>query len=133
MDTCNLKLKEYCELRSKEKSLTEFERGKMRRLLEYLGCNKDQLSEHHYHVHRTFKSFNVKLISLMDTKEMLIGLLIRAEFKEMEKAQEKEKHLPFTKCQFVCDLKEEDIDSGSGFFRRIAEGGWNVYQRIFCI
>ena len=129
MDTCNLKLREYCELQSKVKSLTEFERNKMRRLLEYIGCDKE-LSEHHYL--RTFKSFNAKLISLMETKEMLIDLLIRAEFKEMEKQQEKEKYLPFTKCQFVCDLQEEAVNSGSGFFRKITEGGWNIYQRIFC-
>ena len=129
MDVCNLKLKEYCDLQSKVKSLTEFERNKLGRLLEYLGCDRE-LSEHHYQ--RTFNSFNVKLISLMDTKEMLIGLLIRAEFKEMEKEQEKEKYLPFTKCQFVCDLQEEEVKSGSGFFRKITEGGWNIYQRIFC-
>ena len=88
MDTCSLKLKEYCDLKSKGKSLTEFEKDRISRFIPYFGCNRE-LSKHHYH--RTFTSFNIKLKSLMDAKERLISLLIRGELEEMKKEQEKGK------------------------------------------
>ena len=108
--------------------ITEPERNKMGRFLMYLGCNK-VISEHHYH--RTFTSFNNKLKGLLHTKEMHIGLLIRDDFKEMEKVQEQEKHLPFTKCQFICDLEEEEVDTNSGIYKKVADATWNIYQKVF--
>ena len=130
METCSMKLKEYCELKSKRKyKLTESERSKMNRFLKYLGCN-NVISEHHYH--RTFVSFNDKLKSLLRTKENLIGLLISGDFKALEKEQERLKDLPFTKCQFICDLEEQEVDTNSDFYKKITDTAWNIYERVFC-
>ena len=130
METCSMKLKEYCELKSKGKyKLTESERSKTNRFLKYLGCS-NIISEHHYH--RTFVSFNDKLKSLLRTKENLIGLLISGDFKALEKEQERLKDLPFTKCQFICDLEEQEVDTNSDFYKKITDTAWNIYERVFC-
>ena len=129
MEMCSMKLKEYCDLKSKaeSKSLAEHERNKMNRYLKYLGCSK-VISEHHYD--RTIASYNTKLRSLLETKEMFIVLLIRGDFKEMEKVQAQQKDLPFTKCQFICDL--EEVNANSDFYKRFTDATWNIYQRVFC-
>ena len=125
-----MKLKEYCELKSKgESKLTEYERDKMNRFLRYLGCNK-AISNNHYH--RTFVSFNEKLKSLLETKEYLVELLISGDFKVMETTQDQLKDLPFTKCQFICDLEEREVDTNSDLYKKITDATWNIYQRIFC-
>ena len=86
MEMCSMKLKEYCELKSKgESKLTEYERDKMNRFLRFLSCSK-VITEHHYH--RTFVSFSDKLKSLLKTKEYLVELLISSDFKAMETTQE---------------------------------------------
>ena len=130
MEICSMRLKEYCELKSKgESKLTESERSKMNRFLGNLGCSK-VISEHHYH--RTFVSFNDKLKNLLKTKEYLVGLLISGDFKVMEKEQKQLKDSPFTKCQFMCDLKEQEIDTNSDLYKKVKDAAWNIYQRVFC-
>ena len=101
----------------------------MNRYLMHLGCSK-VISEHYYD--RTIASYNTKLRSLLETKEMFIALLIRGDFKEMEKVQVQQKDLPFTKCQFICDLEEEEVNANSDIYKRFTDATWSIYQRVFC-
>ena len=128
METCRLKLKEYCELKGKDKSISKFEKGTMKRFENYIGC-KEQLSKNYYG--RILSSYDIKLDKLLEVREKLVGLLITGNLSEMEKEQEKEKYLPFNNCQFLCELEEQEETTNSDYFEKAKDATWSILQRVY--
>ena len=127
MEACRIKLKEYCELKSKGESLTKFEKDTMKRFENYIGCKK-RISKNYYG--RIVSSYAIKFDKLLEVQEMLVGLLISGNLKEMEKVQEQEKYLPFNNCQFICELQEEEATE-TNYFEKVKDAVWSILQRSF--
>ena len=127
METCRIKLKEYCEFKNKDESLTKFEKGTMKRFENYIGC-KERLSKNYYG--RILSSYAIKLDKLLEVQEKLVHLLIKGDVKEMEKAQEKEKYLPSNNCQFMCELEEQE-EATKTYFEKVKDATWSILQKAF--
>ena len=129
METCRVKLKEYCELKGKGESVTKFEKNTMKRFENHIGC-KERISKNHYG--RVFPSYTLKLDILLEIQEMLVDLLLTGNLKEMENVLEQEKSLPFNKCQFMCELEEQEEETTkTNYFEKAKNTTWSVLQRVF--
>ena len=127
METCRIRLKEYCELKNKGESLTKFEKGTMERFESDIGC-KRRISKNFYD--RIIFSYTIKFDILLEAQEMLVNLLITGSLEKMAKVQKQEKYLPFNKCQFICELEEQE-PTETNYYEKVRDATWSILQRIF--
>jgi len=105
MHTCYSKLQSYSTLRQIGATWRSEEDNKiMSRLADYLGCDRE-LSPSYYL--RIKESFNKRINSCFDFKNVQIELALKGDYEKMKAEQQRTKHLPAKTCHFVCHLEEK--------------------------
>ena len=106
LETCRVWLKEYCDLKKDEKSLTDDQNDTLKKFASWLGCKEPLPEANHYT--NILPSFKVRRKHISDNRKRLEGMLITGDFENMKIAQEKAKNLPSESCQFLCTYQTEN-------------------------